>query len=145
MSFRYSVHAIDDAETTKTGTSNNSYSHIYLDPSNKAGAEFYFAWLMVWSVMCLGLGGMGDRLYQWRLETENIFALFGFLVLIKISFVAFIAYTVRSKFNNNKNMKTRSKEYSLVGMTKSLSIDETNNDVDDNIIESKTNDEYDGK
>ena len=145
MSFRYSVHAIDDAETTKTGTSNNSYSHIYLDPSNKAGAEFYFAWLMVWSVMCLGLGGMGDRLYQWRLETENIFALFGFLVLIKICFVAFIAYTVRSKFNNNKNMKTRSKEYSLVGMMKSLSIDETNNDVDDNIIESKTNDEYDGK
>ena len=42
-------------------------------------------------------------------------------------------------------MKTRSKEYSLVGMMKSLSMDETNNDVDDNIIERKTNDEYDGK
>ena len=68
---------------------------IYLDPSNKAGLNF----------ICMANGMVshvsrfrwnGDRLYQWRLEIENIFALFGFLVLIKISLVAFIAYTVRT-------------------------------------------------
>ena len=49
---------------------------------------------MIWAAFSLGLGGMGDRLLAWRLESENVFALAGISALLQIAFLSYLASAV---------------------------------------------------
>ena len=66
---------------------------------------------MIWAAFSLGLGGMGDRLLAWRLESENVFALAGISALLQI---AFKLSSVRSR--QHLQPRRSQKEYQMVGV-----------------------------